>query len=136
MKTENSTWTFDERANLVAPNGKRFEFFPISPAAIENKSPGAKAKTARERAIVFLRMLRGAHIWDDGYERKIDDCFEMYDGDEVVCFIVAIAEAIPVAGAPSRNITLLINSSFDGSEASCWISAIESTLPSTIPARN
>src|SRR5208283_5743026 len=40
------------------------------------------------------------------------------------------------AGALRRNMILLISSSFDGMVASCWISAIEMTLPSTIPDLN
>jgi len=88
-------WRFDGQEKLSAPDGKRFEFAPISHLTAESKSPGIKAKTARERAVVFLRMLRGAQEWSDGYERKIDDCFEMYDGDDVVRNTIAIAEAIP-----------------------------------------
>src|SRR5208283_4264491 len=40
------------------------------------------------------------------------------------------------AGALRRNIILLISSSLDGMLASCWISAMEMTLPSTIPDLN
>lgn len=88
-------WRFDGQEKLIAPDGKRFDFSPISLGVSAIKSPAAKVKTARERAVVFLRMLRGAHVWNDGNERKIDDCFEMYDGDDVVRNTVAIAEAIP-----------------------------------------
>ena len=88
-------WRFDGEKTLIAPDGKQFEFATISLLTAESKSPGIKAKTARERAVVFLRMLRGAHEWSSGYERKIDDCFEMNDGDDVVRHTVAIAEAIP-----------------------------------------
>jgi len=43
------------------------------------------------------------------------------------------AMAIRCAGAFRRNMILLISSSLDGMVASCWISAIEITLPSTTP---
>src|SRR5208283_1821830 len=46
------------------------------------------------------------------------------------------ADAIRWAGAFRRNMILLINSSFDGMLASCWISAMEITLPSTTPDLN
>ena len=45
------------------------------------------------RAVIALRMLVGAPLWSDGYERALDDCFEMNDGDEVVATLVRIAEA-------------------------------------------
>src|SRR3989441_1106423 len=48
----------------------------------------------------------------------------------------ASAVAILCAGACSRNIILLINSSLEGKWASCWISSIESTRPWTTPALN
>ena len=46
------------------------------------------------------------------------------------------ADAIRCAGAFSRNIILLISSSLEGISASCLISAIEITLPSTTPDLN
>ena len=51
------------------------------------------AADAYERAVIFIRLLLGEKIWDDGYERKIDDCFEMGDGDEVCGWLLEFSEA-------------------------------------------
>ena len=37
----------------------------------------------------------GAREWSDGYERKLDDCMEMNDGDDVVRTLVEICESVP-----------------------------------------
>src|ERR1700738_3627682 len=46
------------------------------------------------------------------------------------------AMAMRFAGAFSRNMILLMSSSFDGRLASCWISLMEITRPSTTPDLN
>lgn len=43
-------------------------------------------------------MIVAERTWSDGYERRIDDCFEMNDGDEVVKWILKICEAFPELG--------------------------------------
>jgi hypothetical protein len=54
----------------------------------EQSSPAIQAKGAYERAVVFLRMLAGDTNWFDSYSRRMDDVFEMNDGDEVVKWIL------------------------------------------------
>ena len=47
-------------------------------------SAAAKAKSARARAAIAIRMLKTVrHLG-----RAFDDCFEMYDGEEVVRWIL------------------------------------------------
>ena len=53
------------------------------------------ARDARERAVIVLRLLAGEDEWGDGYERKLDDCFEMNDGDAVCGWLIEFAEADP-----------------------------------------
>jgi len=50
-------------------------------------------KTAYERALLVMRMLLGSTTWNDGFERSLDDCFEMNDGTDVIVYLVAFAEA-------------------------------------------
>lgn len=90
----NQTWTLVD-GYLISPRGRRISLAPISKYEAESTSPGIRAKTSLDRAIVFLRMLIGERRWEDGYDRKIDDCFEMNDGAEVVRHVVEIAEAVP-----------------------------------------
>lgn len=56
-----------------------------------NGMHGQRAKNAYERALICLRLLAGAAEWSDGYERRLDDCFEMMDGDDVVRWLVFFA---------------------------------------------
>ena len=60
----------------------------ISKWMTEQSSPAIQAKGAYERAVVFLRMLAGDTNWFDSYSRRMDDVFEMNDGDEVVKWIL------------------------------------------------
>ena len=53
------------------------------------------ATTAYERAVIFLRLLLGEAEWSDGYERKVDDCFEMNDGDAVCGWLLEFADHAP-----------------------------------------
>lgn len=63
-------------------------------AALRGKAGGAlRVTTAYARALLVIRMLLGSTTWRDGYERSLDDCFEMNDGTEVVIHLVTIAEA-------------------------------------------
>ena len=61
--------------------------------------------SAYERALLVIRMLLGSATWGDGYERSLDDCFEMNDGTEVVIHLVTFAEA------DARIMDLLMNHS-------------------------
>lgn len=54
-----------------------------------------RAADAYERAVILLRLLIGEDEWSDGYERKLDDCFEMNDGDAVAGWLLEFAEADP-----------------------------------------
>ena len=53
------------------------------------------AANARERAIIALRLLAGESNWSDGDERRLDDCFEMNDGDDVVRWLLRFASDEP-----------------------------------------
>ena len=55
------------------------------------KAPGG----AYERATIVLRLLLGEREWSDGYERKLDDCFEMGDGDAVCGWLLEFADSDP-----------------------------------------
>jgi hypothetical protein len=70
-------------------------YYPISHFEADSKLHAIRAKDAYERAIIFLRMIVGERVWSNGYERRIDDCFEMNDGDEVVKWILKICKAFP-----------------------------------------
>lgn len=59
----------------------------------ERERHAFRAKTGLQRATIVLRLLLGEREWSDGYERRLDDCFEMGDGDEVVRHLLAFAEA-------------------------------------------
>ena len=50
---------------------------------------------AYERAIIVLRMLIGETEWTDGWERPLDDCFEMNDGDEVCAWLLEFGDGDP-----------------------------------------
>jgi hypothetical protein len=67
----------------------------ISLAEALNGHHAIRAKDARERAIVFLRLLSGESRWNDGAERRVDDCFEMNDGDDVVRWLLRFANEEP-----------------------------------------
>ena len=54
-------------------------------------SAATKARSARARATIAIRMLKTVrHLG-----RAFDDCFEMYDGDEVVRWILDKAKTDP-----------------------------------------
>ena len=67
----------------------------INKHAAHRAHHGGHAKDAYERAVVVLRMLAGEKEWSDGYERKLDDCFEMSDGEQVCGWLIEFAEADP-----------------------------------------
>jgi hypothetical protein len=50
------------------------------------------ADDAYERATIVLRLLLGEREWSDGFERKLDDCFEMNDGNAVCGWLIEFAE--------------------------------------------
>jgi hypothetical protein len=52
-----------------------------------------RAADAYERAVILLRLLLGEEDWGDGYERKVDDCFEMNDGDAVAGWLIEFADS-------------------------------------------
>ena len=54
-----------------------------------------RAADAQERAVIFLRLLAGESKWSDGYERRVDDCFENNDGDAVVGWLLEWSAACP-----------------------------------------
>jgi hypothetical protein len=92
----NRQWYFDkDNYQLASPDARRHTFSPIDKRDAERSRHGARAHTAEERAVVVYRMLVGEREWSDGWERLFDDCFEMNDGDDVVCHIVDIAESLP-----------------------------------------
>ncbi len=61
----------------------------------ERRRHAQLAATAYERAVIVLRMLLGERYWGDGHERRLDDCFEMNDGDDVVRHLLTFADADP-----------------------------------------
>lgn len=63
----------------------------IDNASAEKGRHAQRATTAYERAVIVLRLLLGEDEWSDGYERRLDDCFEMGDGDDVVRHLLAFA---------------------------------------------
>lgn len=68
---------------------------------------------AYERAVIVLRLLSGEKKWGDGYERKLDDCFEMNDGDAVAGWLIEFAEHDPRI---HRLLTTHNNLAFSGSD--------------------
>lgn len=68
---------------------------PIFPMDSHARQAGGKAKDAQARALVALRMLASQQPWNDGFERGMDDCFEMGDGDDVVRHILALVDTHP-----------------------------------------
>lgn len=84
----------------------------------EESSPAIQAKGAYERAVVFLRMLAGDTNWFDSYSRRMNDVFEMSDGDEVVRWILKFyneSEAIKslVDNHPDKNMFLFFGTAED-----------------------
>lgn len=67
----------------------------IDREAAERDRHALRARTSFQRAVIVLRLLMGEREWSDGYERRLDDCFEMGDGDEVVRHLLVFAEADP-----------------------------------------
>lgn len=67
----------------------------ISNTCAERHNHAIRAADAYERAIIFLRLLAGETEWSNGYERKVDDCFEMNDGDEVCGWLLEFADTAP-----------------------------------------
>lgn len=65
---------------------------PISKHEAERKNHAIHAKTALARAQIVIRLLLGEDEWSDGYERKLDDCFEMNDGDAVCGWLLEMAD--------------------------------------------
>ena len=57
-------------------------------------SAATRAKTARERANIAIRMLKSTPE-HRSFGRAFDDCFEMNDGDEVARIIAERAKADP-----------------------------------------
>ena len=79
-------------------SGELFAFIhrhPISKGLAEHYRHATIAADACQRAVIFLRMLVGEADWSDGYERRVDDCFEMNDGDEVCRTLLGFAAADP-----------------------------------------
>ena len=81
---------------------RQVQAHPIGLAASEHGRHAIRATSSYERAILCLRMLAGSHTWSDGYERRLDDCFEMNDGAAVAGWLIEFAEA-------DERIALLIN---------------------------
>ena len=67
----------------------------LSHAEAERGNHAIHAADAYERATIVLRLLLGEREWSDGYERKLDDCFEMNDGDAVAGWLIEFAENDP-----------------------------------------
>ena len=68
---------------------------PIGKHEADRGLHAIRAKDARERAVIFLRLLAGESEWSDGYERRVDDCFEMNYGNDVVMWLLRFAAAEP-----------------------------------------
>jgi len=68
---------------------------PIFHADAELRNHALYAKDAYERAVIFLRMIIAEWKWDDGWERKIDNCFEMSDGAAVCGWLLEFCDADP-----------------------------------------
>jgi len=64
----------------------------ITKRAAEHGLHANHAKDAYERATIVLRLLLGEREWTDGYERRLDDCFENGDGDAVCGWLIEFAE--------------------------------------------
>src|ERR1017187_7707599 len=60
--------------------------------AAENGLHANRAQDAYERATIVLRLLLGEDEWSDGYERRLDDCFENNDGNAVCGWLIEFAE--------------------------------------------
>jgi hypothetical protein len=65
----------------------------IDHAEAEHSYHANRGHDAYERAVIVLRLLLGEAVWDDGYERRLDDCFENGDGDAVCGWLLEFAEA-------------------------------------------
>lgn len=68
---------------------------PLNHRNVDRVRPGLTARTARQRALQVLQMLAGEPYWRDGWERQLDNCFEMNDGNEVCGWLIEWAEADP-----------------------------------------
>jgi hypothetical protein len=67
----------------------------ISHRDADRRSPANRARNAYERAVIFLCLLAGETEWSDGYERRVDDCFENGDGDAVCAWLLEFADTAP-----------------------------------------
>ena len=82
----------------VDPDGDELDLYVhcyrhrLTHEAAERGLHANQAKDAYERATIVLRLLLGEREWGDGYERRLDDCFEMNDGNAVCGWLIEFAE--------------------------------------------
>lgn len=88
---------------------------PIFTGDAVSGSHGIRSKDAYERAVIVLRMLVAEADWSDGFERKLDDCFEMGDGAEVTRHLLDFCSSDP------RILRLLAtHRSVGQTQLDCW----------------